>query len=949
MLKLKLFLSFMLISTLAFAQVTISPPTFDVDEEITITVDLSQTQCNGIPTSASQVYMHAGIGNEANAFGFNVIGNWGQDDGVGEMTSQGNGIFSITITPSVYFNITPQQASDATRLGLVFRNPAGSQEMKRPNGGACEDFIFNVGSFQLNLTNPTTSAVILDFGQQLNITATTSLNADFILTANGSVLSNNQTNTQNFSFNFNANADVAFTLTATQTGGTESQTASFNLLLTPDPAILPVPAGLENGINYNSSNPDEITLVLYAPNKDFIHVANNLPDSDYAISNTYLMNIDPVSDRHWITIDLTNATDQDNFFYEYVIENQFRVPDPFSRLTLNQFNDPFIMSEGVFPGLPSFPTDKTSNILTWVRLNQPEYDWQIEDFDRPDQEDLVVYELLIRDFDENHSHQDVIDRLDYLEELGINAIHFMPISEFDNNDSWGYNPSLHMSIDKYYGTPEKFKELVDECHARGIAVILDVVYNHGTGQSPYFRMYNDCNGCFGGNATAENPLFAQNDPNPVFSFFEKINHNKPFTHQWLDQLNKYWLEEYNIDGFRFDFTKGFTMTPGDGGGFDQTRINNLTRMYNEIREYDEEAYVILEHFAPDNEEQILVNHRFDGSNPNENGMLMWGNVNFQYGQASMGYDNSNFSRVSYKGRSNSQNWSPHSILGYMESHDEERQMYRNLNFGNSNGSYDITELNTGLERLELTGAFFFTVPGPKLLWQFGEIGFDYSINHCPDGTINNDCRTAQKPLVWDYLDNPNRMQVYDTWKKLIQFKTQDPIFKTTNFTLEVANDIEKKIFLVNDNAADDEIRYVTVVGNFGVTSITTQPFFQEEGTWYDVLTETPYDVTNTNMSFTLQPGEFIVFADNLPSETLSVEELTQEAINLYPNPTSERFSVNTSVNKVEIFNIAGKKVAEYEGNYEANYRFDVSNFNSGLYMVRIENESTISTVKLLIK
>lgn len=939
----------LLFSTMAFAQVSISPETFEVDEEITITADLSQDQCNGISETASKVYMHAGIGTEANAFGFNVIGNWGQDDGVGEMTNQGNGIFTITITPSEYFDITPEQANNATRMGLVFRNAAGNQEMKNPVGSGCEDFIFNVGSFQLSLTNPTTSAIILDFGEQFNITANTSLNADFTLTANGTVVSSNQTNTQNFSYNLTANADITFELIATETGGTSTQSESFNLLLTPNPTIQPVPAGMQNGINFDPSNPDEITLVLYAPNKDFIHVANNLPDSDYAISNTYLMKIDPVQDKHWITIDLSNATDEDNFFYEYVIENEFRVPDPFSRLSLNQFNDPFIMSEGVFPGLPSFPTDKTSNILTWVRLNQPEYDWQITDFERPDQEDLVVYELLIRDFDENHSYQDVLDRLDYLEELGINAIQLMPISEFDNNDSWGYNPSLHMSIDKYYGTPEKFKELVDEAHSRGMAIILDVVYNHGTGQSPYFRMYNDCNGCFGGNATAENPIFAEFDPNPTFSFFEKINHNKPFTQEWLDTMNQYWLEEYNIDGFRFDFTKGFTMTPGDGGGYDQPRIDNLTRMYNEIREYDEEAYVILEHFAPDSEEQVLVNHRLDGSNPDENGMLTWGNVTFQYAQASMGYDNSNFNRVSYKGRPNSQNWSPHSILGYMESHDEERQMYRNLSFGNSDGAgYNITDLNTGLERLELTGAFYFTVPGPKMIWQFGEIGFDYSINHCPDGTISDDCRTAQKPLVWDYLNNPNRMQVYDTWKKLIQFKKEDPIFKTTNFTLEVGNDVEKKIFLVNDNAANDEIKYVTIVGNFGVNTITTQPFFQEGGTWYNALENTPFEVNDTNMSITLEAGEFIVFANNSPG-TLSVEEIQKEVINVYPNPASNKFSINTNANLVEVYSLAGKRVARYNGNFAANYKFDVSNLNNGLYIVKVQNETSTSTTKLIVK
>jgi 1,4-alpha-glucan branching enzyme len=948
--KIKLLLSLLFFSTIAFAQVSISPSTFEVDEEITITVDLSQTQCNTIPTTVNKVYMHSGIGTETNAFGFSVIGNWGEDDGVGEMTSQGNGIFSITMTPSEYYEITEEQANNATRLGLVFRNASGTQEMKQPNAGACEDFIFNIGSFQLSLTSPTSSAVILDSGDQFNITASTSLNADFELFANGNIVST-QNNTQSFSYSLNASEDVAFELVANETNGTAVQSERFNLLLTPNPSQIPVPNGMENGINYDPSNPDEITLVLFAPNKEFVHVANNLPDSDYALSNIYLMNFDANQDKHWITIDLSERIDQDNFFYEYVIENEFRVPDPFSRLSLNQFNDPFIMSEGVFPGLPSFPTDKTSNILTWVRLNQPEYEWQITDFERPDQEDLVVYELLIRDFDENHSYQDVIDRLDYLEELGINAIELMPISEFDNNDSWGYNPSLHMSIDKYYGTPEKFKELVDQAHARGMAVILDVVYNHATAQSPYFRMDNDCNGCIGGSATAENPLFAEFDPNPTFSFFEKINHNKSFTHEWLDMMNKYWLEEYNIDGYRFDFTKGFTMTPGDGGGYDQPRIDNLTRMYNEIRQYDETAYVILEHFAPDSEEQVLVNHRFDGSNPTENGMLTWGNVTFQYAQASMGYDNSNFNRVTYKGRNNSDSWSPHSVLGYMESHDEERQMFRNSSFGNENesGDYQIKDLNTGLSRLELTGAFYFTVPGPKMIWQFGEIGFDFSINRCPDGSINDNCRTAQKPLVWDYLSNPNRMQVYDTWKKLIQFKKQEPIFKTTNFTLEVSDDVEKKIFLVNDDASGDEIRYVTVVGNFGVNPITTQPFFQEAGTWYNVLVDSPFEVTDTNMSITLEAGEFIVFANETTSETLSVEEVQKEVINVYPNPATTQFAINTGANSVEVYSINGKQVAKFNGNFSANHRFDVSTLTSGLYLLKVQNENSTSTTKLLIK
>lgn len=932
----------LLISYFTNAQVTITPATFDVNEEITISVNLAQVQCNNIPMSAPKVYMHAGIGNEQNAFGFSVIGNWGQDDGVGEMTSQGNGIFSITITPNQYFGLSAAQAADATRMGLVFRNPAGNQEMKLPPG--CSDFIYNVGSFQLTLDLPSQISTIVNSGDQFNISASTSLAADFSLVANGAVI-HTQNNTTSYSHNLTVNEDINFTLTATQTGGSDSQSVNFFAVLTPNPTQAAVPAGLKDGINFDPNNSNVISLVLYAPNKEFIHVASNLENSDYQVNNTYLMNIDSSNDRHWITIDLTNH-DNDHFLYEYVIENSFRVPDPYTKLSINEFNDPFIISRGVFPGIPSFPTNKTGNILTWVRLNQPAYEWQNENFQRPDQEDLVVYELLIRDFDELQSFDAVVDRLDYLESLGINAIELMPVSEFDNNDSWGYNPSLHMSLDKYYGSPDSFKAFVDECHARGIAVILDVVYNHGTGQSPYFRMYNDCNGCFGGNALVDNPIFADVDPNTSFSFFEKINHNKLYTQEWLDNMNRYWLEEYKVDGFRFDFTKGFTMTPGDGGGFDQPRINNLTRMYNEIREYDETAYVILEHFAPDSEEQVLVNHRLDGSNANENGMLTWGNVTFQYGQATMGYDNSNFNRVTYRGRNNGNGWSFHSIIGYMESHDEERLMYKNLQFGNSSGGYDITNLDTALKRLELAGAFYFTIPGPKMIWQFGEVGYDYSINHCPDGSVNNDCRTAVKPIRWDYVNNPNRMEIYDTWKKLIQFKKQDPIFKSTNFTLETANDFEKKIFVINNEAGEDEIRYVTVVGNFGVTNLTTQPFFQETGTWYNVLEDSPFEVTNANMSITLGPGEFIVFANNSPGN-LSTEVFEQTSISIYPNPSVNFFALSTDAEKVEVYDINGRKVKDFKGNFLANEKFSVADLSSGMYFVKVQSGRNTETIKLM--
>lgn len=145
-------------------------------------------------------------------------------------------------------------------------------------------------------------------------------------------------------------------------------------------------------------------------------------------------------------------------------------------------------------------------------------------FKNPSRDNLVIYELLIRDFDLLHSFDAVKARLDYLQNLGINAIELLPVSEFDGNESWGYNPSFHMALDKYYGTTNAFKSLIDECHSRGIAVILDVVYNHASGQHPYFRLWNDSNGGLEGNPPLKIhfSILKQNTPT-VFLMISIIN------------------------------------------------------------------------------------------------------------------------------------------------------------------------------------------------------------------------------------------------------------------------------------------------------------------------------------------------------------------------------------------------------------------------------------------
>lgn len=700
----------------------------------------------------------------------------------------------------------------------------------------------------------------------------------------------------------------------------------------PDVTEALVPAGMMDGINYHPSDDTKVTLVLYAPGKQFVNLIGNFSNWQRDDTN-YLLFKDTAKERFWIELD--NISPRSDVLYQYLVDGTLRIADPYSTTILDENNDQFISDE-TYPNLPAYPTE-TNHAVTWFRTGDPEYNWQITDFQPPAKTDLVVYELLIRDFDALHSFEAVKARLDYLQELGINAIELMPVSEFDGNESWGYNPSFHMALDKYYGTATAFKQFIDECHRRGIAVILDVVYNHATGQNPYYRMWNTDNGGYGGQASTDSPFF-----NPVathsYSVFNDFNHSKQATKDYVKRTVQYWIDEYKIDGFRWDLTKGFTQNCSDS---DQNCTNaeqpDRVAVLKEYADYqwavDDDFYIVFEHLGTNSEETKWVDYRLDEGK----GIMVWGNHNHAYNEATMGYHEngkSDFSWISYKDRG----WTVPANVSYMESHDEERLMFKNLEYGNSDGSYDITIVSTALDRMELAGAFFFTVPGPKMIWQFGELGYDISIN------FNG--RTGNKPIKWEYHNDPDRKAIYDTWAKLIKLKQQESIFRTSQFTLDVADaNGLKKIHLTNDDTSDD-LDYLTIIGNFGVTAQDIDPEFQQTGTWYDILEDnSTIQVTNTNTLVTLQPGEYKIYGNS--AVTLSIDDFEKDrTVTVYPNPATEKFTVNYLYNRIKIYDISGRMVKEIGAKSQSS-EIDVSDLRSGIYLLQIKGDNGMFNGKLI--
>lgn len=957
-----LFILSLFIGVCVQAQVTITPSSFNATDQITITVSTSAQSCNQMGTSPSKVYMHAGIGDDTNAFGYSVVGNWGQDDSVGLMTNNGNGTWSITLTPSTYFGLNATQIANATKLGMVFRNANGSQTLKLPP--SCGDFIFNVGTFQVNLTAPVNnSSTIINSGGNLTISANnTGGNASYNLKANGTSINTNVTSSYSFNHT-NITTNTSYELEVTL--GASTITRRFSVIVNPGSTAQTIPSGLVNGINYNTSDNTKATLVLEAPGKDFVYVAgsfnNYMPDVNYAMKK------DPSSNKFWL--ELTGLTPGANNTYQYWVVDQtpianspalVKVADPCSTLVLSPYDDPWI-SNTTFPSIPSYPAGQEREV-TWFKTGTAPYNWQVTNFTKPNKDKLVIYELLIRDFDANRNYQDVINRIQYFKDLGINAIQLMPIMEFEGNESWGYNTAFHMALDKFYGTPEKFKELVDVCHQNGIAVILDIAFNHAFGRNPMIRMWmNDPDGDGWGGPATDNPYF-NTTARHSYSVGDDFNHSSTLTRNYVKQTVKYWIEEFKIDGFRWDLTKGFTQNCSGGddactNAYQQDRVDVLKEYADYCWSLDNNHYVIFEHLGTDGEEQQWANYRIGEGK----GIMMWGEMYTQYKELAMGYATQNISRMSHTSRG----FTGKRLIGYPESHDKDRMMYEAITYGNGAGAFPVNgNLTNALNRMGAIGATSILVPGPKMIWHFGELGNNQSIYTCSNGTVNDestffpgDCKLDTKEQVqWtqNWLADTRRTSILSDWSKMIKLKTTEQVFMGDHAISPDGNNVKQRIYIYDNSIPTSQLRNVVVIANFSVANLTINPSFPTDVysypmTWYDLMNNNaPVVINSPTDAITVNSGRFRVFG-NKPS-TLSSNDFAsiQNTISIYPNPSKNSFAISQDAEKIEIYNIAGQLVNTYN-NVTKNQPIDSTTLETGLYLVKITDINGISQTQKMLK
>lgn len=686
------------------------------------------------------------------------------------------------------------------------------------------------------------------------------------------------------------------------TNGTSAKTATGgDIFVNVFPENFPMskaadyPGGVpEMGAVRNSDG--TVTFCLGAPGKT--NVAISASWNDYTPTSADVMNYQDYNGFRYFWTNVSGLEEGKDYIYYYIVDGSLQVGDPYAHLVLDPWNDTYI-SDKVYPGIPAYPSAAIGNVAVAVyNSTSDDYPWKVENFKGVPQDDLIIYELLLRDFTGSEGRalgdgtvNGAIAKLDYLKELGVNAIELLPIMEFSGNNSWGYNPNFYMAPDKAYGTADDYRALIDGAHERGMAVILDIVLNQSDGLHPWYDMYGRNNTPFY-NSSAPHAYSVLNDWNQDCAMVQQ---------QWVDALT-YWMTSFKADGFRFDLVKGLGDNDSYGTSYDEatntwgipsdagtnrynaTRVARMKALREAIIKVNPDVYFINENLAGPEEENQMA----------KDGEINWANVNYQACEYAMGYP-ANASLDRFYAPLDSRDWG--STVSYAESHDEERVAYKALQYGTA-GIKGNTR--TIMKRLGSLAAQMLLTPGAHMIWQFEELGNSESTKN----DTGND--TRPKKVNWNLLNDADRKGLHDTYASLCAIRSD----YANLFREGVATTVDLKewgaryIALANDRTE----LYLVVNPSVSETATIPMPKNPSTGATVDLssctLLASGYDGAPTLSAggISLPAGSFAVYGGEPDSGISSI--------------SADREGIFDPDAPVEIFSLSGVRIGSFGSVHE---------------------------------
>lgn len=404
--------------------------------------------------------------------------------------------------------------------------------------------------------------------------------------------------------------------------------------------------------------------------------------------------------------------------------------------------------------------DARENSIVRVRGGQrvfTTYTWEHDDTPLPSNAELVIYEMHVRDFSGGNgdptgaqgrpgTFSDVIAKLDYLADLGINAIELMPINEFPGDYSWGYAQRSIFAVENSYGTPDDLCRLVDEAHRRGIRIIHDAVYNHMESEAPLSKI--DYTYWFYGQNPDEPSL--QFGPKFNYEFYDEALQIHPAREHVIEAMQT-WIDRFHMDGIRFDCTRAI-------------RYFDLLEWFYQVIHHRidfKPFYTIAEHIPQD---PAIAG-------PNGPMDAAWHDDFFRQISASVvgvehhgrqPFDTTAVLRA-MDGRNEGFS-APINTIHYTENHDEQRTMWLLGSAANTFG-------DSAVKRLKLGAALLLTSPGVPMLWMGQEFGFAAEKSLDPH------------PLDWGLLSQSENLGLKEHYKMLIHLRRAIPALHSDNFRI----------------------------------------------------------------------------------------------------------------------------------------------------------------------
>jgi len=549
------------------------------------------------------------------------------------------------------------------------------------------------------------------------------------------------------------------------------------------------PLGIKDGVNIDGNN---VIFSIYAPGKDYISIKGSWNDQ-YPNGEIMKLSGDTL---WWYEVSLDNGI----YAYQYNIEGEKYIADPWSENV--EWKDPFTGNE----------SSNFQHAKSIFEIGVNEYSWNDESYLRPEVKDLIIYELHVGDFlgveGEIGTYSNIIEKINegYFSDLGVNAIELMPINEFEGDFSWGYNSSFSLAPESTYGTVNDFKNLIDIAHQNNIAILLDVVHNHMWGSSPLFQLYQPLDNYNWQDHDFELCPYFDDEPSDwgyKLEHWHNINGRSYRGWKYVEDSLIHWVENFHIDGFRFDYAEGIGWD-GDynGASYYASILNSIDSSLILVAETDN-SYQINNTFFDSGWDYSYHHNIFD------NIMDIYidvNNITNHINAYSQGY---NFVT---------------GPINYIESHDENRLAYQSTEFqGHS--------LEEAYKRSMLGSSILFTSHGVPMIYQGQELG-----QNSPGRDSGG--YPIPQPVQWSNLDTELASNLNEHYKKVLALRNNYSVLKESPLEIKYADNGTKS--LVYWRANDSE--KVVVAVNLDTEDHVLDIQFPQNGPWVDLINDIAIDI-----------------------------------------------------------------------------------------------------------